>query len=164
MTKSNKSKAIEVKVAFVSDDYTQALVGLWGNCLDLYTYSSNKMSELYRLGGIVRMFAYAKSRLDQIRTDLDEAVKNRDIYKINQIKYKVDYMQEEKAYDRAWSEIERQYDALINEFVEESTNPALIAQFKTADEILKECAKKSAESKEAEFDQTVKALMAEINF
>lgn len=99
--------------------------------------STNKISSIYTIASFVRVFAYQKARLDKIREDAAEAIKNGDTADLNNAIRQAEYNEELKAFDYVWSDVASYYDSLITDYCEDATNTPY-TQFQTADEIYKD--------------------------
>lgn len=157
MTKVN-SKSV------VNESYCDALMNIVYAMCDMFTHSNNKIGELYRLASLVGFFARQKIKIDALRAQLGEARENADIYAVKFLIGKISRSEEEKVFDVVWEEVASSYDKILAQFLEESHQEEMNQQFKTADEILQDAEKYSAESKKAELDKQLKLAEALLNF
>ena len=147
----------------LNEQYGDALIAIIDAMCDMFTHSNNKIGELYRLSSLVSFFARQKNKIDGIRTQLAEAKENADIYGVKFLISKLSRSEEEIAFDNVWAEIATRYDRILAEFLEEAHQEELNQQFKTAEEILRDAEKYSAESKKAELDKQLKLAEALLN-
>lgn len=150
--------------SILNQQYGDALVTIVDAMCDMFTHSNNKVGELYRLASLVGFFARQKIKVDGIRAQLAEARENADLYSVKFLIGKLSRSEEELVFDNVWSEVATRYDRILEEFLQEAHSEDLRLQFKTADEILQDAEKYSAESKKAELDKQLKLAEALLNF
>lgn len=148
----------------LNEQYGDALINIVDAMCDMYTHSNNKIGELYRLASLVGFFARQKNKIDGIRAQLAEARENADVYAVKFLVGKLSRSEEEIVFDNVWSEVATHYDRILASFLEEAHQEELSQQFKTAEEILKDAEKFSAESKKTELDKQLKLAEALLNF
>lgn len=152
------------KKTILNEQYGDALLNVIDAMCDMFTHSNNKIGELYRLSSLVSFFARQKIKVDSIRAQLAEARENADLYGVKFLVGKLSRSEEEIVFDNVWSEVATRYDAILGEFLQECHQEELNQQFKTADEILLDAEKYSAESKKVELDKQLKLAEALLNF
>lgn len=148
----------------LNEQYGDALLNIVDAMCDMFTHTNNKVGELYRLASLVGFFARQKVKVDAIRTQLSEAKENADVYAVKFLVGKLSRSEEEIIFDNLWSEVAARYDAILREFLQECHQEEMNQQFKTADEILIDAEKYSADSKKAELDKQLKLAEALLNF
>lgn len=160
---SNKSKAIEVKTVMINPEYIRVLSDLWNTTTALYDYTTNQKAELYRISSVVRMFAYNKNRMDNIRDQVADCQKNGDLAGLRRLKKIVDYSQELKAWDAMWEKVVEDYDNLLDIYQQTTQITDDGYELLTATEILGEVYTSSKKSDMNKFEKEAKALALEIN-
>lgn len=158
--KDECEKMAEIKC--LNPEYVSALQGLWASALDMMTYSENKLGEIYRLSQIVRLFAGNKAKVDSIRDQFAEAKQRKDIRDIQRIAKLAGYIQEEKGFDKMWSTVAHDYDMIVKDYCDACTNPNILLNIPTSEEILEQKQQYYAEPVKEKFDvalQTAEALL-----
>lgn len=159
--KGETEKMAEIKC--LNPEYVSALQSLWASALDMMTYSENKLGEIYRLSQIVRLFAGNKAKVDNIRDQFADAKQRKDIHDIQRIAKLAGYVQEEKGFDKMWSTVSHDYDMIVKDFCDASTNPNIILTIPTADEILEQKQKYYTEPVKEKFERALETAEALIN-
>lgn len=153
----SKSKATVFNKPVVSDEYRDALNVIIDACHTLYNYSLNPQTEIYRISRFVTIFASQVAYMDYLREETQSIIKTGDTFLIKRQIQKVDWAQETKAWEAAWSNIAEVYDNMITNFDEQSTTDAIL-NFKTSEEILEQCRKFYSEKKDMDKNDAIKTL------
>lgn len=132
----SKSKSVVKETPVVSPDYLDGLYDIIGACRKLYDYSLNPQSEIYRIARFVTVFASQVAYLDYLRDETSAVIKSGDTFLIKRQIQKVDWAQECKAWEKAWTDMAEMYDSLLLEFDGQSTNDGNMLSFKTSSEIM----------------------------
>lgn len=151
------------EIKCLNPEYVSCLQGLWANAMDLMTYTENPLGEIYRLSRLVNWFASNKAKIDNIRDQLAEAKKNKDIRGINRIAKLSGYVQEEKGFDKLWSTVAHDYDMIVQQFCDSNTNPNVILTIPVAEEILEKCQTYYTEPVQGKFDRALETAEALLN-
>lgn len=159
--KSECEKMAEIKC--LNPEYVEVLQNLWNCALDMMTYSENKLGEIYRISQIVRLFAGNKAKIDNIRNQFAEAKRRKDIHDIQRIVKLTGYVQEEKGFDKLWSRVAHDYDTIVKDFCDTSTNPNMLLTIPTADEILEQKQQYYTEPVKEKFEQALQTAEAYLN-
>lgn len=154
------TKAINQTV--LNPSYVESLNNLWNASMDMLTYSSNILGEIYRVSSIVRLFAKQKAKIDALRQMCAEGSEKGDIYLLNKVAYLAERSQEEKAFDQLWSTVSQQYDEFINNFIEQQQNDSILVNIPTSEEILNNCNKVFEESKANKLELAKQTALAMI--
>lgn len=153
----SKSKATVFNKPVVSDEYRDALGVIIDACNTLYNYSLNPQTEIYRISRFVTIFASQVAYMDYLREETQSIIKTGDTFLIKRQIQKVDWAQETKAWEAAWSNIAEVYDNMITNFDDQS-NADVILNFKTSEEILEQCRKFYSEKKDMDKNDAIKTL------
>lgn len=153
----SKSKATVFNKPVVSDEYRDALSVIIDACNTLYNYSLNPQTEIYRISRFVTIFASQVAYMDYLREETQSIIKTGDTFLIKRQIQKVDWAQETKAWEAAWSNIAEVYDNMITNFDDQS-NADVILNFKTSEEILEQCRKFYSEKKDMDKNEAIKTL------
>lgn len=153
----SKSKATVFNKPVVSDEYRDALGVIIDACNTLYNYSLNPQTEIYRISRFVTIFASQVAYMDYLREETQSIIKTGDTFLIKRQIQKVDWAQETKAWEAAWSNIAEVYDNMITNFDDQS-NADVILNFKTSEEILEQCRKFYSEKKDMDKNEAIKTL------
>lgn len=160
MTKSTMKNQ---KPTTVDSRYYEAVENLWKASLDMLTYSSNTLGEIYRISSIVRLFARNKAKIDALRKLCGEASEKNDVYALKRVAFLAERQQEEKTFDCLWEMVARQYDDIIKSFIEQQQNDNIILEIPTSEEILENSVKYLEESNENEVKRLAETAKALIN-
>lgn len=153
----SKSKATVYNKPVIADEYRDALNIIIDACHTLYNYSLNPQTEIYRISRFVTIFASQVAYMDYLREETQSIIKTGDTFLIKRQIQKVDWAQETKAWEAAWSNIAEVYDNMITNFDNESTTDAIL-NFKTSEEILEQCRKFYSEKKDMDKNDAIKTL------
>ena len=153
----SKSKATVFNKPVVSDEYRDALGVIIDACHTLYNYSLNPQTEIYRISRFVTIFASQVAYMDYLREETQSIIKTGDTFLIKRQIQKVDWAQETKAWEAAWTNIAEVYDNMITEFDNQSITDAIL-NFKTSEEILEQCRKFYSEKKDMDKNDAIKTL------
>lgn len=143
--------------------YVEAVEALWNASLDMLTYSTNTLGEIYRVSSIVRLIAKQKCKVDGLRDMCAEGSEKNDIYILKKVAYLAERMQEEKTFDQLWTTVARSYDNFIKDFTEQQANDSILIDIPTSEDIMAQCLKATEESKANELKlalETAKAMIA----
>lgn len=158
--KGETEQMAEIKC--LNPEYVSCLQGLWANALDLMTHTNNKLGEVYRISQIVRIFASNKAKVDNLREQLAIAEKKKDIYMLKHVAKLAGYCQEEKGFDKMWSTVSHDYDILVRDFIDTTTNENLLMTIPTSEEILEKAQKYYSEAREDAYKLALETARAEI--
>ena len=143
--------------------YFESLENLWMSSMDLLTYSSNTLGEIYRISSVVRLIAKNKAKIDGLRRLCAEGTEKGDLHTLKRVAYLAERMQEEKCFDQLWSTVSSQYDQFIQSFIEQQQNDDIVLEIPPSEEILAQCFQSMEESEANKLKlaiETAKAMIA----
>ena len=155
------TKSINIKL--LAPEYTEAVENLWKASMDMLTFSSNTLGEIYRISAIVRLVAKNKAKVDGLRQLCAEGSEKGDLHTLNRVAYLAERMQEEKCFDQLWSTVSSQYDRFIQSYTEQQQNDNIVLEIPTSEEILAQCYQNMEESEANKLKlaiETAKAMIA----
>lgn len=155
------TKSINIKL--LAPEYTEAVENMWKASMDMLTFSSNTLGEIYRISAIVRLVAKNKAKVDGLRQLCAEGTEKGDLHTLNRVAYLAERMQEEKCFDQLWTTVSSQYDRFIQSYAEMQQNDNIVLEIPTSEEILAQCYQSMEESEANKLKlaiETAKALIA----
>lgn len=152
-----------INISILDSKYTEAISNLWDASVDMLTYSQNTLGEIYRISSIVRLFAKGKAKIDSLRDLLADGQQKKDLYTLKRVAYLAERMQEEKALEKFWDKVAKEYDKIISDFVQQQANDDIIVEIPTSEEILAQCSSNMEESRANQINLAAETAAALIN-
>lgn len=155
MTKTSK---------LLDKNYVAAIAGIWTNAIDLYTYGENKLSEIYRVASIAGFICRQASKVQAIRDRLSAAIAEKDLSELRSLKWRIERLASEKAFEAVLDEVRGDYERLLKAFEEDANSRTeMLLQIPTFDEIL-EKSRKSVDTRSNKYvDELIALCKAEID-